>query len=71
MSENPGIQTKTSGSLPPNIVQVVVMSLMGFIIAAFIGVGIVTLLEAHEYLTYGTVGGGFLGGITLAYMELR
>ena len=62
---------RVANSVPPNIVQVIVMSLMGFIVAAFIGVGIVVFWDLRDHLAIITTISGFIGGAIMAYTELN
>lgn len=70
----PKTQTFTgriANSVPPNIVQVIVMVLMGFIVAALIGVGIAVTFDLRDHLAAITTGSGIIGGAIMAYTELN
>lgn len=70
----PKTQTFTgriANNAPSNIVQVIVMSLMGFIVAAFIGVAIAVFFDLGDHLATITTACGFIGGLIMAYTELK
>ena len=76
MSKTQTFTRKIANNAPPNIVQVIVMSLMGFIVAAFIGVAIVVFsdlifFDLRDHLATITTASGLIGGMIMAYTELK
>ena len=56
---------------PQGMARLTVMVLMGYIVAAVIGLGIFYLLLIEEYLSLGVIGSGIFGGIVTLYFEMR
>lgn len=75
MSKTRTFTGRVANRLPSNIVQVIMMSSMGFIVAACIGVGITVFvarfLDIGDHLVTITTVTGLVGGGIMAYTELN